>query len=91
MEDWTVPGIIDDEAAQAFGTEALKWDARKVSWNGLDQFNVCDPAKTTVPTLVIHGFLSYRTQKNLSLLERYAVEFVTATEDKRVATSSADA
>ena len=55
MEDWTVPGIIDDEAAQAFGTEALKWDARKVSWNGLDQFNVCDPAKVTVPTLVIHG------------------------------------
>ncbi len=55
MEDWTVPGIIDDEAAQAFGTEALKWDARKVSWNGLDQFNVCDPAKVTIPTLVIHG------------------------------------
>ncbi|MCF3650667.1 MotA/TolQ/ExbB proton channel family protein [Synoicihabitans lomoniglobus] len=44
-----------------------------------------------IPTLVIHGFLSYRTQKNLSLLERYAVEFVTATEDKRVAESAPDA
>jgi pimeloyl-ACP methyl ester carboxylesterase len=55
MEDWTVPGIIDDEAAQAFGDTAMQWDARKVSWNGLDQFNACDPTKVTVPTLVIHG------------------------------------
>ena len=38
-----------------------------------------------IPTLVLHGFLSHRTQKNLSLLERYAVEFVTATEDHKVA------
>jgi biopolymer transport protein ExbB len=38
-----------------------------------------------IPALVLHGFLSYRTQKNLSLLERYAVEFVTASEDNRVA------
>jgi biopolymer transport protein ExbB len=40
-----------------------------------------------IPALVLHGFLSYRTQKNLSLLERYAVEFVTASEDNRVARS----
>jgi biopolymer transport protein ExbB len=26
-----------------------------------------------IPTLVVHGFLSQRVQKNLSLLERYAV------------------
>lgn len=38
-----------------------------------------------IPALVLHGFLSYRTQKNLSLLERYAVEFVTASEDHKVA------
>ena len=31
-----------------------------------------------IPTLVAHGFLSQRIQKNLSLLERYALEFVTA-------------
>jgi biopolymer transport protein ExbB len=31
-----------------------------------------------IPTLVAHGFLSHRIQKNLSLLERYALEFVTA-------------
>ncbi|HEY4248791.1 MAG TPA: MotA/TolQ/ExbB proton channel family protein, partial [Lacunisphaera sp.] len=33
-----------------------------------------------IPTLVAHGFLSQRIQKNLSLLEGYAVEFVTAVE-----------
>jgi len=31
-----------------------------------------------IPTLIAHGFLAYRTQKNLSLLERYALRFVTA-------------
>ena len=31
-----------------------------------------------IPTLVAHGFLSQRIQKNLSLLERYALEFTTA-------------
>jgi len=41
-----------------------------------------------IPTLVIHGFLSHRTQKNLSLLERYAVELVTATDEHKVARGS---
>lgn len=36
-----------------------------------------------IPVLVLHGFLSHRTQKGLSLLERYAVEFVTAAEDRK--------
>mmetsp|Transcript_34615 Transcript_34615/g.54036 ORF Transcript_34615/g.54036 Transcript_34615/m.54036 type:complete len:230 (+) Transcript_34615:3-692(+) len=55
MEDWTVPGLIDDEAAQAFRDEALVWDSLKASWSKLDQFNACDPAKVTTRTLVIHG------------------------------------
>ena len=36
-----------------------------------------------IPTLIAHGFLSQRIQKNLSLLERYALEFVTAVETAR--------
>ena len=36
-----------------------------------------------IPTLVAHGFLSQRIQKNLSLLERYALEFVTAVQAGR--------
>jgi biopolymer transport protein ExbB len=33
-----------------------------------------------IPTLIAHGFLAHRIQRNLSLLERYALEFVTAAE-----------
>ena len=43
-----------------------------------------------IPTLILHGLLSHRTQKSLSLLERYGVELVTCNEEHRatVATSS---
>lgn len=37
-----------------------------------------------IPTLVAHGFLAHRIQKNLSLLERYALQFTTAVETARV-------
>jgi biopolymer transport protein ExbB len=33
-----------------------------------------------IPTLIAHGYLSNRIQKNLSLLERYSLEFVTAVQ-----------
>jgi biopolymer transport protein ExbB len=36
-----------------------------------------------IPTLIVHGFLSHRAQKKLSLLERYAVEFVAVASDVR--------
>ena len=35
-----------------------------------------------IPTLVAHGFLSQRIQKNLSQLERYALEFVSVVTDR---------
>ena len=37
-----------------------------------------------IPTLIAHGFLSQRIQKNLSLLERYALDLVTAVETSKV-------
>jgi biopolymer transport protein ExbB len=37
-----------------------------------------------IPALVAHGFLAHRIQKNLSLLERYALQFATAVETARV-------
>jgi biopolymer transport protein ExbB len=45
-----------------------------------------------IPALVAHGFLSHRIQKNLSLLERYALEFVTASRmaKNRVGASEAE-
>ena len=36
-----------------------------------------------IPTLVVHGFLAQRIQRNLSLLERYALEFVTAAKSDK--------
>jgi biopolymer transport protein ExbB len=38
-----------------------------------------------IPTLIAHGFLANRIQKNLSLLERYALDFVIAAETARYA------
>jgi biopolymer transport protein ExbB len=37
-----------------------------------------------IPTLVIHGFLSQRIHKNLATLERWALQFVTATTKRQV-------
>ena len=36
-----------------------------------------------IPALVVHGFLSHRIRKNLSLLEHYAMEFVIALDQSR--------
>ena len=33
-----------------------------------------------IPTLIVHGYLSQQVKRRLSLLERYAVEFVAAHE-----------
>jgi biopolymer transport protein ExbB len=38
-----------------------------------------------IPTLIAHGFLANRIQRNLSLLERYALEFVTAADTAKAA------
>lgn len=42
-----------------------------------------------VPALVAHGFLAHRIQKNLSTLDRYAVEFVTAAEEAKLGAPAA--
>jgi biopolymer transport protein ExbB len=38
-----------------------------------------------IPTLVAHGFLAHRIQRNLSVLERYALQFTTAVGTAKVA------
>jgi biopolymer transport protein ExbB len=43
-----------------------------------------------IPTLVAHGFLAHRIQKNLSLLERYAVEFVAAAQEAKTVANAAE-
>lgn len=44
-----------------------------------------------IPTLIAHGFLANRIQKNLSALERYALDFVIAAETARIAEETARA
>lgn len=41
-----------------------------------------------IPTLIAHGFLAHRIQRNLSLLEKYALDFVTAAEASKAAVSA---
>jgi len=43
-----------------------------------------------IPTLVAHGFLANRIQKKLSLLERYTLEFVTASQSRSPKSSAAN-
>lgn len=40
-----------------------------------------------IPTLVAHGFLAHRIHKNLAMLERHALEFVTAVELSKTRTN----
>lgn len=42
-----------------------------------------------IPTLVAHGFLAHRIQKDLAILEKQAFEFVAATEEARGLTRKA--
>jgi len=43
-----------------------------------------------IPALVVHGFLAHRIHKNLALLERHALEFVTAAEVVKLRAASSD-
>jgi biopolymer transport protein ExbB len=77
----TVMGMIKTFALiTVFGTG----NASKLS-SGISEVLVTTELGLTVaiPTLIAHGFLSHRAQKKLSLLERYAVEFVAAASDVR--------
>jgi biopolymer transport protein ExbB len=72
----TVVGMVKTFALiTVFGTG----NAGKLS-SGISQVLVATELGLTVaiPTLVAHGFLAHRIQRNLSLLERYALQFMTA-------------
>ena len=55
VEDFTLHGTISDEAGYAFGLSALQACPTKPDWTCLHEFNECNPAKISVPSLVIHG------------------------------------
>ena len=55
VEDFTLHGTISDEAGYAFGLSALQECPIKPDWTCLHEFNECNPARLSVPSLIIHG------------------------------------
>jgi len=55
IEDFTIEGSIPPEPATKFAQAALLSDPYKANWYNLSQFNNLDPARITVPTLVVAG------------------------------------
>jgi len=55
IEDFTVEGSIPPEPAMEFANAALVSDPVKAKWSGLHEFNVLDPSRINVPTLVVAG------------------------------------
>lgn len=55
--DFIAPGAISKRAVDAYVAAALKADPVRTDWRRLEQFNALDPAKLTVPTLLMQGEL----------------------------------
>ena len=55
IEDFTLEGTIPPEPARIFAEHALISDPIKAVWRHLYQFNNCDPARISVPTMVAAG------------------------------------
>jgi pimeloyl-ACP methyl ester carboxylesterase len=53
--DFIVPGSISQSAIETYVKMALEADPIKVDWKNIDQYNELDPAKVTVPTLILQG------------------------------------
>jgi len=53
--DFIVPGSISKLAIDEYVRASLKADPVRVDYNRLDQYNQLNPAKLTMPTLVIQG------------------------------------
>jgi biopolymer transport protein ExbB len=83
----TVMGMVKTFALiTVFGTG----NAAKLS-SGISQVLITTELglMVAIPTLIVHSFLSHRTQDKLSLLERYSTEFVIAAEQGRSARGAA--
>ncbi len=53
--DFIIPGSISQKAIDAYVKLALESDPIRVDVRNMDQFNELDPAKVTVPTLILQG------------------------------------
>jgi alpha-beta hydrolase superfamily lysophospholipase len=55
--DFIAPGAISKKAIDIYVAAALKADPVRTDWHHLEQWNAINPAKVTVPTLLIQGEL----------------------------------
>jgi pimeloyl-ACP methyl ester carboxylesterase len=55
LSDFISPQVISPAIIEAYVQAALAADPVRMDWRDLDQFNESDPAKVTVPTLLMHG------------------------------------
>ena len=53
--DFITPGTISEAGVAAYVKASLAADPVRVDWTATHQFNALDPAKVTIPTLVVHG------------------------------------
>ncbi len=53
--DFIVEGSISKQAINAYAEASLDADPVRADWRHMDQFNALDPAKLSMPTLVIRG------------------------------------
>jgi pimeloyl-ACP methyl ester carboxylesterase len=55
ISDFISPAVIDQKTIDAYAAAALAADPVRTDWKALDQYNQLDPAKVTVPALLIQG------------------------------------
>jgi pimeloyl-ACP methyl ester carboxylesterase len=55
ISDFISPAVIDQKTIDAYVAAALAADPVRTDWKALDQYNQLDPAKVTVPALLIQG------------------------------------
>lgn len=53
--DFISPDVTPKRVIDAYVAQALKADPVRTDWTALDEWNELDPAKVTVPTLLMHG------------------------------------
>lgn len=55
VSDFISPAVTPKSLIEAYVKAVLAADPVRVDWRDLHEFNVLDPAKVTVPTLLMHG------------------------------------
>lgn len=55
LSDFISPAVTSDAVRKAFAAQALAADPIRTDWIREEEFNALDPARLTMPTLILHG------------------------------------